>query len=160
MIFGIELTGDRRATLRFDQFPTFAHDRLLAALQRIEQRLEAAVRAQVPVKTGKLQSLVGGHVYDHVNRIAAVVGIVDKTQQGARKAAALEFGSRGVSIAMHRVTSTASLLARANRPLKSEWRRTPTLQPHRFLRGPLDAIRGSAIAEMRAAIDQAIADSG
>ena len=91
--FAIELTDERRAVLRFETFPAFAHDRLLAALQNIEARLEAAVIADEPQQKGKLRSLTGGRVYDHGNRIAAVVGVRAPDQNEARKAAALEYGS-------------------------------------------------------------------
>ena len=91
--FGIELTDKRRATLRFEQFPQFAHDRLLVAPRKIEQRLEVAVRATEPNRTGKLQPQTGGRVYDHSSRIAAVVGVRAPDANDARKAAPFRAGT-------------------------------------------------------------------
>jgi hypothetical protein len=159
---GIELTGERAAILRFEQFPKFAHDRLFAALQNIEQRLEAAVLAAEPEKTGQLKSITGGRVYDHDNRIAAVVGV--RTQDGniARKAGALEYGSRHESLMVRAHTAKLShLWGRAISPISVEvgaHSRTPNIDAFRFLRGPLDAIRSTAIAELQAALDAATKD--
>lgn len=160
-MFGIELTNERAATLRFEKFPEFAHDRLLGALQNIEQRLKAAVLAAEPGKTGSLKAQTGGRVYDHGNRIAAVVGVRAPNANDARKAAALEYGSRGVAITMHHRLSRISALSQraGSDPLTMEWRRTPTITAQRFLRGPMDAIRGGALAELQAALDAAVQDA-
>lgn len=166
--FGVSLNGsDRKVILRFAEFPVAAHDRLLAALRNIEARLEAAVLASLPAdKSGNLRSMVGGRVYDHGNRIAAVVGVRVKDAaspaQAARKALTLEFGNRGNAITMkaHRMRLD-HVWANAITPKMVDvgsYSRTPTIAAMNFLRGPAAAIRPQAIAEMQAAVAAAQKD--
>ncbi len=160
--FGLELSGLGRAVLRFDKFPDYAHDRLLTAMQNIEKRLEIAVIAGEPDRTGLLKSQTGGRVYDHGTRIAAVVGVRALNRQEARKAAALEFGS-------HRRLLIKAHWARLSHfwgrmvPTRAVWvethPRTSNIDARRFMRGALDALRSDAIAEMKAAIAAAAADA-
>jgi hypothetical protein len=161
--FGIEVTGDRAAILRFDQFPKAAHDRLYEALTQIEQQLEAAVIAAEPTRSGMLRSQTGGRVYDHENRIAAVVGVRAESGNDARKAAALEYGSKGTSIAVQAHLMTLDhIWRRAISPIAvdvPEYMRRPMIAPHEFLRGPVDAIRSTAIAQMQDAVNQATQDN-
>jgi hypothetical protein len=160
VMFGVEVRSgsERAAILRFEQFPAFAHDRLLAALWRIERRLETAVRAAQPARTGQLRSLTGGRVYDHGSRIAAVIGVRANNADDALKAAALEYGSaRALMVRAHQA-KLSHLWGRAMTPMtvqrESHLRRT-NLSPHRFLRGPMAAIRADAIAEMKVAVEDA-----
>lgn len=160
--FGIELADDRRAVLRFDSFPRAAHDRLLAALERIEKRLEMAVLAQVPSITGKLKATVGGRVYDHDTRIAAVVGVRAPNANAARKAAAVEYGSHNPVTVRAHAAKLAHIWSRAISPITvhvPEHRRVPNIDPRRFLRGPIQTIRAEALAELRAAVGTAAAET-
>lgn len=161
--FALEISGDRSAALRFEQFPAFAHDRLLGALQSIEQRLEAAVLASEPTRSGALRGLTGGRVYDHGNRIAAVVGVRAQTADEARKAAALEYGSRKQAITVRAHEARLAhiwkrAIAEINVSVPS-YERTPDIAAVRFLRSPIQAIRDEALAELRAALDQAVEDA-
>jgi hypothetical protein len=159
MEFGLEITGDRTATLRFEQFPQQAHDRLLTALQAIEARLEAAVLAQAPDKTGALRSLIGGRVYDHDTRIAAVVGVRTTAAAQARKASALEYGSHAPIAVRAHTAKLAHFWSRMVNPIMVDVRahgRTPNIVAKKFLRGPIEAIRGQALAELQAALDAAV----
>lgn len=163
-MFAVGISGDTQAALWFDQFPTFAHDRLLAALQDIEQRLEAAVIAAEPNKTGALRALTGGRVYDHGSRIAAVVGVRASSQSEALKAAALEYGSRGqaIKIRAHKM-KLDHIYARAISAISvnvPDYTRTPKIGAHNFLRGPIDAMRSASIAQLEAAVEQATQDMG
>lgn len=159
---GIELVDERRATLRFEQFPQFAHDRLLLALRNIEQRLEAAVRAAEPSRTGKLQAQTGGRVYDHGSRIAAVVGVRAPDANDAKKAAALEYGSKQALMIRAHSMKLTHLWGRAISPITVRTLphpRVPNLPAQRFLRGPLEAMRASALAEMQAVVTAAVKDA-
>lgn len=162
-MFGLELTGDREATLRFEKFPAFAHDRLLTAMQSIEQRMEAAIIAAEPDKTGALKAMTGGRVYDHGDRIAAVVGVRAMTQAEALKAAALEYGSRGGQIEVKAHFMTLShIYSRAVAAMSvdvPDYTRTPMITADRFLRGPMEALRPEIMAELQAAMDQATQDA-
>jgi hypothetical protein len=163
MEFGLEITGERAVNLRFEQFPAFAHDRLKSALERIKGRLLAAVLADEPDKTGALRAQTGGKVYDHGDRIAAVVGVRAKDKNEARKAASLEYGSTKVPFAVkaHKA-SLDHLWSRAIAPISvnvPDHQRAANVTARRFLRGPIDAIRSEAIGELRAALDQALQDA-
>jgi len=159
MQFGLVISGERNTSLRFDQFPTACHDRLLAAMERIKDRMVTAIQAAEPNKSGALKGQTGGRVYDHGNRIAAVAGVRAMTANDAKKAAALEYGSRGTPVVMHRLNSGRTVVARRlSRPLVGQWTRTPTIAAHRFLRGPADSLREGAIDEMRAAVGAAAED--
>ena len=160
--FGITLTGDTSTILRFEQFPQAVHARLLATLNSIEQRLEAAVVAAEPVKQGQLVALTGGRVYDHGDRIAAVVGVRTKDQDSALKAMALEYGSHKALMVRAHEAKLTHLWGRAISPMMvqvAQHSRVPNIDPRRFLRDPAAAIRAEAIAEMRASLDQAVRDT-
>jgi hypothetical protein len=162
MDFGIQIDGDRRAVLRFEQFPAQVHDRLLATLTSLEQRLEAAVVAAEPSLSGQLRALTGGRVYDHGDRIAAVVGVRTQTAQDARKAAALEYGSNKTVAVRAHAAKLAHIWARAISPITvqvSASTRLSNLDPRRFLRDPIEAIRATALEEMRQAVSAAVGDA-
>ena len=159
--FGIELVGVQRAILRFDRFPEAAHDRLLATLKSIEQRLEAAVLAAEPNVTGAMRALTGGRVYDHGARIAAVVGVRTDNASDARKAASLEYGSHRALVVKAHQAKLSHFWSRAVSPIMVDVAahgRTPNIQEQRFLRNPIEAMRAEAIAEMRAALGAAVKD--
>lgn len=160
--FGVQIEGARRAVLRFEQFPAKAHDRLLATLESLKDRLVAAVRAEEPKHTGRLEEETGGRVYDHGSRIAAVVGVRAYTKSDALKAAALEYGShKALTVRAHQAR-LSHLFSRAIAPITvtvSDHSRTPDIAPHRFLRGPLEAMRADAQAEMEAAVAAAAEES-
>lgn len=158
--FGLEIKGDQRAVLRFDQFPAAAHDRLLEKLREIEERLEGAVKALEPVRSGALQSETGGAVYDHGTRIAAVVGVRAKGADAA-KAGALEWGAhRGVTVKAHEMGLDHfwSRLVSKRTVAVPNYNRIPNIVEQRFLRGPIESMREEFIDEMRAAIDRAVKD--
>jgi hypothetical protein len=165
MDLGISISNERAAILRFTRFPDFAHDRLLAAMQQLELRLEAAVLAQEPAApkgTGELKRLTGGRVYDHGSRIAAVVGVRAETQHQAVKAAALEYGSHStIAVKAHQM-KLGHLWSRAMAPREVDVRthfRTANLPALRFLRDPVAALQAEAAARLRAALDDAVRDA-
>jgi hypothetical protein len=161
---GIEVQGERQVALRFEQFPQFAHDRILAALQDIEGRLEAAVRGAEPARTGRLQGETGGRVYDHGDRMAAVVGVRARSGDSneAGKAAALEYGAhRAFEVRAHAMSLT-HLWGRAIAPISVQvagHTRRPNISERRYLRGPIDAIRGAALDQIRNAVAEAVAEA-
>lgn len=163
MDIGVQITGQRFGLLQFEKFPDFAHDRLLACMQDIERRLEDAVHAAEPSRSGLLKLLTGGRVYDHGDRIAAVVGVRADDPNQAKKAAALEYGSRGtpIAIAAHqmRLSHFWAMEVAARQVEVPGYSRTPTLAADNFLRGPLAAIQAGAFSEMQAAIAAAVADA-
>jgi hypothetical protein len=166
MEFGIALTGDREVVLRFQQFPKMAHDRLLVAMKDIEMRLEAAVKSQMPKKSSKMLGQTGGRVYDHDNRIAAVVGVRAPDQNDALKAQALEFGShKTFTVRAHQMKldhfwhlAISPIDVTVKRDGVDGARKT-NLPALRFLRGPLHALEAQAVQQMQEAIDAAAQDA-
>lgn len=162
--FSIQITGDRETRIRLEQFPDGVYDRLVIAMEGIEQRLEVAVLAAEPKRTGALRAITAGRVYhDNPNRVAAVVGIRADNAEDAKKAAALEYGSRGTSIdvAAHQA-SLAHIWSRAVSPLTvnvGPHSRVPNITAQRFLRGPMDMTRAQAFADLQGAVDGAVEDA-
>ena len=158
--FGLEIKGDQSAVLRFDKFPDAAHDRLLEALRGIEARLEAAVIAAEPTLTGALKNETGGAVYDHGNRIAAVVGVRARGNDAA-KAGALEWGAhRGFIVKAHQMSLGHFWSRLVDKRMVSvpDYNRIPNVAERRFLRDPIAAMGDEALAEMRAALGEAVKD--
>jgi len=159
-LFGVEVNRahERSLVLRFGQFPDFARDRLIAAMWRIERRLEAAVHAAQPSRTGALRAQTGGRVYEHPNRIAAVVGVRVPNADDAMKAAALEYGSSRVVQVRAHAAKLNHIWGRIVAPITVQrpghTRRT-NLRPDRYLRDPYAAIKADALGEMRVAIEDA-----
>jgi hypothetical protein len=159
---GFEVAGERLVALRFEEFPERLRARLKGALDNIERRLEAAVRAAEPERTGRLHSETGGQVYEHPDRIAAVVGVRVPSAEEAGKAAALEYGAHG-SFAVRAHTATLShLFARAIAPIQVQvaaHTRRANITERRYLRSPIDAIRSEALDELRQAVSQAAGEA-
>lgn len=150
---GIAVVGDRQVELQFETFPEIARDRLRGRLERIVSRLTGEVRALEPSRTGKLRSDTGGRVYEHQDRIAAVVGVqvdsgMGKSKRGSSavgKAAALEYGSTGRPFDVTRRGKT--------------FQRRGGIVERRYLRGGAAAEREQALADLQEAVNEAVAES-
>lgn len=158
----IQITvSSNRLVARIDGMNDRIRARLIDSMNGVQQRLEAAVRADAPQRTGALRSQVGGRVYsDNPNRVAAYVGIYSKDKNSARKAAALEYGSRGMAILVRAHTAKLThIFHRLAGPIsvtrKAHVRR-PTIAEHAFLRGPFQNQRREIVAELQAAVQRAI----
>lgn len=152
-LIGVAVAGDRQASLQFEAFPEFARDRLRGRLERILHRLTGAIEAAAPVRTGKLRADIGGRIYEHENRIAAVAGVrldagMGRGRKGlsaAGKAATLEYGSTGRPFEVRR----------GNRA----YRRRGGVMERRYLRGPAARQRDASLAELQQAVDEAVRDA-
>lgn len=156
---------DNRLVARVDGLHDAVRQRVVVAMTRIEARLEAGVRAAAPSKTGALRSQVGGRVYqDNPNRVAAYVGVYSRDAGASRKAAALEYGSRGLSVPIQaHEAKLAHIFGRAIAPIqvtRQAHTRIPAVKPHNFLRGTFTAQRSAILAELQAALDRAIRETG
>ncbi len=120
------------------------------------------VRAEEPVHTGKLRSETGGRVYDHGERIAAVIGVRARSIDDHAKAGALEYGAkRPFEVRAHTATLT-HLWGRAIAPITinvGAYTRTPNIDPERYLRGPTATYREEALQLLRKAVDEATAEA-
>lgn len=155
---------DNRLVARLDGLHATVRARMVGAMTRIEARLEAGVRATAPARTGALRSQVGGRVYqDNPNRVAAYVGVYSRDAGASRKAAALEYGSRGTSVAVqaHEFRLT-HIFGRAIAPVTVTRRghtRIPDIRATNYLRGTFTSQRRAILADLQAALDQAIRET-
>jgi hypothetical protein len=153
------VSGDREVALGYERFPDELRDRIRARMQRIVDRLESASRDAAPYKTGKLKSEIHGRVYaDNPQRVA---GYVQVTAAGGgsdeyRKAGALEYGvNKSRSIAGRLAGRNLVSRLRSQR-VRDRLINSPIHQrAYRYLRGPLDEMRGEIEAEMTEAIGEA-----
>ena len=159
MEIGIEISTDRRVALKFDQFPRQAHDALLASITQTTERLRAMVEGAAPKQTGKLVSEISSRVVDAPNHITGYVGIAGDGADYA-KAAALEYGAHGTAHLREHGAKLGHLWAKLISPMQvivSAHDRRVNIAEHDFLRGPLRAIEADALAEMKQALDTAVA---
>lgn len=155
--------GELKVARRFVEFPDFAREHLVEALKLVEARLEAAILADEPDRTGALRSLTRGAVFDDKDRIAAKVAVVTDDPNLIRKAAALEYGSRGIAVSLQahkaRLGHFWSRHVTERMVEVEAHSRVPTIAAQRFLRDPVAAVREEALVEMQAAVTAAAEES-
>lgn len=155
---------DNRLVARLDGLHATVRERIIGAMTRIEARLEAGVRAAAPAKTGALRSQVSGRVYqDNPNRVAAYVGVYTRDAGASRKAAALEYGSRGQAVAVqaHQARLT-HFFGRAISPITVTRRghtRIPDIRATNYLRGTFTSQRAAILAELQEALNTALREA-
>lgn len=139
--------GARELIQRFDTFPQYARERIVAHMQTLIERLYGAVESRTPVLTGQLRSEEQRRVYDDSpNRIAGYVSVQAPDSNQAAKAAALEYGSNQVGRRM------GAGLSRLHARITSGPRH---LEARRYLRDSLADIEGDVQAELSQALDEA-----
>jgi len=160
--FGVVVQGERQVRLMFEQLPQHARAQLLAAITSLTDRLYARVVAATPERTGRLRGEITERVVQGENYIRGTVSVrVGPGEQSgleAGKAAALEYGA-------HRAVSVVSysrrhdhVYAHAITPIRvmvEAYQRTANIAERRYLRGPLDDMRGDIVSELRAAVEAA-----
>lgn len=145
------ITGDRDVELRFDEFPDRLRDTLRERISGLTDELAARVRGAVPKRTGKL----AGEIVDELRETPdEITGIVTLSGEFA-KAAALEYGGTGETFSVrahdmrldHLWGRAASLVVSV-----PEHGRSRHDAARRFLRGPLEAMRGEVVASLNEAV--------
>jgi len=161
--FRIEEGKDNgRVLLRLDQFPKAVRRRLHATITRLTHELLAKVEAAEPVRTGTLRQQTHAYVDEGISRggqwIRGRVRVLRHEVSGVnygKVAGALEYGAPGrrgtgkVAVAGH---------TRGRAMVRGYERRRPTIRAMRFLRGPALAQRARALAQLEAALGDAIKD--
>lgn len=147
--------GERELTLRFDTFPARAHQRLEQRIGDLVAQLDAKSQAAAPVDTGRLRSEITEKVYgDSPDRVAGYVSVfAPGNPKEYPKAATLEYGSDKVRKIY---SNSRSMLDRFGRKRRIVERMTKAahIQAYKYLRAPLETMRG----EIEAALDGALAD--
>lgn len=157
----ITLEGDRQSGLRFEEFPDAVHADLLDAIDELSSELAARIENAVPERTGKLRSEVRRRVFESEDRIK---GYVDFAGKDHAKVGALEYGSKGKPTKVsahamkldhfwhHRLTAPISVLVDA-------YSRTPTIEEHSFMRGPLAQMRSEIVSRLTAVVERAATEA-
>jgi hypothetical protein len=154
--------GQRELTLSLDSLPKHLRVRLRSRITVLTQRLLANVKAAEPVHTGRLRSLTHAWITETDTAIRGGVSIAPREGAHNVAAAALEYGQhRMYSVRAH----TARLMQVFGHPITPEsvmikaHARRPHIAARRFLRGPAAALRPIVIAELQAAVNEAVADT-
>lgn len=160
----IELTGDRQAGLRFAEFPSALRDDLRAEIDSISDELFGRIQAQIPGKSGELRSRLTNRLFDKEDRVTAYIAINAQDQSEHRKAAALEYGSRGkkIEIKPHKMRLDhywSEKLAAPRTVIVEAYSRLPRIAEHKFLRGPLEAMRPQINSRLKAVVEGAVKDA-
>ncbi|MDB5358853.1 MAG: hypothetical protein JWO51_150 [Rhodospirillales bacterium] len=158
-VIGVNIVGDRQASVRFDTFPEKARAALLAKIRELTPKLETAVIAVVPVDKGKLLSEVHAYVDDDKNKVSGKVKvIIPGGGAEAGKVMALEYGAhKSFTVKAHamRLDHFWGLAVAPTAVMVAAFVRTPNIQQHDFLRGPLAAMRSEILEGFAQALTQA-----
>jgi hypothetical protein len=139
--------GDRELSLRFDRFPTVAHEKLRERITSLVDKLQARAETAAPFKSGELRSEISGRVFsDNPQRIAGYVGIQGQQPGDYAKAAALEYGVNKARTIVERLGS---------RRIVERLSREVHMRAFRYLRGSIEGMRGEVDAELSAALTEA-----
>ena len=160
MIFTVE-TSNQVALKSVEGFGERAHELLKARITSLTEALETRVLATEPFRTGRLRETTVEKVFsDDPDRVAGYVRIT----ADFGKAGALEYGShRAITVnerspAVRARQAHAGIRAAFSRPsaaLAASYVRHTNIAEHRFLRGPLEAMRPEILAEMEQALEEA-----
>lgn len=155
-----DIKGEREVSLRFDQFPDRAKDRLRDRITSFVDTLQAAIEGAAPQKTGRLKSEIKGRVYESAHRIAGYVSVYAPGIPGEyAKAATLEYGTSKPRRAFERNSRMAFALGRSKRRIVSRLSKPVHMDPRRYLRGPFADLRGGFEEQIAAALSEAAQDS-
>ncbi len=150
----IDIATERRVGLKFEEFPQRAHASLLEKITSLTRQLEERVRAAEPYKSGKLRGATTSRIDDRPERITGRVFI--SADYG--KAAALEYGAHAATQVKAHSARLDHVYANAVSPLTvmiSAHSRKLDIAEHKYLRGPLEAMEGEIIEQLRAALVEA-----
>jgi hypothetical protein len=151
--------GDRELALRFDKFPTVAHQKLEERMGKIVAAMKAQVQAAAPHKTGKLRSEITGRVFaDQPDRVAGYVEVYAPDSSPAHneyaKAATLEYGTD----LARRIKDHGGIFRKLNRGQKrieSHLTKAVHIRGFSYLRGSVVGLRGYVETELSEALAEA-----
>lgn len=159
MAADVELVNQRRAELMFEVFPGLVHQSILATIERLLPVLAAAVKAEEPSRTGRLRASTVASIRQSPTSVIGRVSVVGEYG----KAGALEYGShKTITVRSHKQIVT---LLRGGSPEQVEvsipaYERRTNIDARRFLRGPIDAMRGTIVQALQEAVADAAAKAG
>jgi len=157
--FGIEIDGERRVALRFEQFPERARAALQARIAALTAELYGRVEGAEPERTGRLKGETEPFVDQRADRVVGRVKVVARGSSEHGKGAALEYGAHGSARVTAHSQSLSHFWGRLVAPREvfvRAYSRRLDIAERRYLRGPLDEMRGEIIEELRAALGEAM----
>jgi hypothetical protein len=156
-----DIDGANNVTLRFEEFPTALHDKLIDRIGQLTNDLASAVRSAAPYKSGKLQNSIRGVVYDDSPK--KITGRVSVSKDFA-KAGALEYGAHAeFSLRGHAAKLDHFWSKKLNAPIEvfvAAHDRTPNIEAHSFLRGPLHMMSSMISALLNEAVSETVEVTG
>jgi hypothetical protein len=159
-----KVEGANRVALRFERFPTLAHDGLARYIAGITDETAAGVLALVPKgKTGKLAGQVQHGLDDSNDRVRGWISLSVDDANAVEKAAALEFGSRSAKFQVKAYSRTLDQvfghIAAPFQQAVAAYQRAGTLPKLDFLHGPFRDRGSGALDGMNAAVERAIKET-
>lgn len=163
-LVNIELKGERQAGLRFEQFPSELLADLRAEIDSLTNELSDRVDAAMPNRSGELRASRRHKVIEKENSVTGRVTVAEGNPALHKKAAALEYGSKGKKRAVRQHTMRLGhywdeKLAGPRTVIVKAFMRTPNVKAHRFLRGPMDAMRPTILARLNKVVERAAQDA-
>lgn len=165
MEFVMEIRGERRVGLRFEQFPQEAYSALFTAIDELIAELFDRVMASIPRRSGALADALTYTVRGYPDRIAGYVGFGKSGENPVKifaQAAALEYGAHTKGMVKAHRFQLDHVFSHAIEPMmvmiKEAYSRTPDIVEHAFLRGSLSGMDTQIIMTMQAALDSVTAN--
>jgi len=156
-----ELIGDLRIAERFQKLDTEIRDAARPGVIALTSEIRSAVEAAAPHKTGALAAEITSDVKDFPERIIGRVFVDAPDANTAKKAAALEYGSRGGSISVRvgrrQGGALSTLMKKYNgiAQLEQTYNRTPDVVAQEYLRRSVAGMQDKIVNTLRDAIDRA-----
>lgn len=158
----INITGDRQAGLKFEEFPDDLYEDLRREIDSLTHELFGLVQAATPSRTGELRSQERVRIFTDKNRITGYIDVAGKSgSQDFAKAGALEYGAhRKTKVSAHSMKLDHVWGEMLNAPINvmvAAYERTPNIAEHAFERGPLAIMQPEILGRLNAAVEQAVA---
>ena len=156
----IDLTGERQAGLRFEKFPSELLADLRAEIDSLTNELRGRVATAIPTRSGELRSSLHDELIDGDDKVTGRVTVAKGNQALHKKAAALEYGSKGKKrpVRQHKMRLGHywdEKLAAPRTVIVKAFQRTPNVKAHKFLRGPMEAMRPTILARLNKVVERA-----
>jgi len=158
----INITGDRQAGLKFEEFPDDLYEDLHREIDALTHELLGLVQAATPSHTGRLRSQERARIFTDKNRITGYIDVAgEKGSQDFAKAGAIEYGAhRKTKVSEHSMKLDHAWGQMLNAPITvivAAYERTPNIAAHAFERGPLAVMQPQILGRLNDAVSQAVA---
>jgi len=162
---GIEITetGAREIGARLENFTPSLHARLTERIEAATAELWESVEEVVPHLTGRLASEIASRLFSGArNRVAGYVSVYAPNpgpHNEYAKAATLEYGSNKPRAVRDETHGIITRLAGSSRRIRARMSSPVNLAARRYLRGPLEELRGPIMVSLEEAVDETVAEA-